>query len=204
MNQFFKGIISVVVLTILFVVSVFYNQKSYHFTKSNDAISTVHPTYVDDSQFIPGYGKSYIGFKEGIAFKESRGKYSIVNSLGYMGKYQFGSNTLASLKIKDTTHFLNSSKIQEKAFLEHVSRNKWLLKDEIEQYSGKTIRGVVITESGILAAAHLAGVGSIKKFLHTNGKIRAKDAYGTKIEYYLRDFADYDLSMIDAKQYPKM
>lgn len=204
MTTFFKGIFSVIFLTLLFVISVFYNKNSKHYTLPVEAVSTVNPTYVDDSQFIPGYGKSFIGFKENLAFKESRGKYSTVNTLGYMGKYQFGTNTLSSLKIKDTTKFLNSSKMQEKVFKAHLSRNKWLLKEEIKQYTGKKIKGIEITESGILAAAHLAGVGSVQKFLNSNGKNRAKDAYGTRIEYYLRDFANYDLSFIEAVANPKI
>ena len=39
-----------------------------------------------------------------------------------------------------------------------VARNKWELRKEIEKYSGRKINGVEITESGILAAAHLAVV----------------------------------------------
>jgi len=45
-----------------------------------------------------------------------------------------------------------------------LSRNKWELKEEIEKFSGKIISGVKITESGILAAAHLGGPGSVKRF----------------------------------------
>lgn len=204
MNKFLKGIIGVLVLTVIFIITVATNKNSNQYVKQPEATSTVHPTYVDDSQFIPGYGKSYIGFKENLAFRESRGKYTSVNTLGYMGKYQFGATTLKSLKIKDTVKFLNSPKIQEKAFRAHLERNKWLLKDEIEQFAGKTIGGVEITESGILAAAHLAGVGNVKKFLHSDGKRRAKDAYGTKIEHYMEEFADYDLSFIEPTRNPKL
>ena len=39
-------------------------------------------------------GNSYVAFKEAIAFKESQGKYSAINTLGYLGKYQFGITTL--------------------------------------------------------------------------------------------------------------
>jgi hypothetical protein len=202
--KYSKAIFGISILTLLIIIAIILNKDPEYYNKRPGDISTVHPTYVDDSYFIPGYGKSFIGFKENLAYKESRGKYTTINTLGYMGKYQFGSNTLASLKIRDTAKFLNSPKIQEKAFRAHLSRNKWLLKSEIEKYSGKKIRGVIITESGILAAAHLAGVGSVKKFLQSNGKLRAKDAYGTRIEHYMRDFADYDLSFIDATPNPKL
>jgi hypothetical protein len=39
-----------------------------------------------------------------------------------------------------------------------LSKNKWELKNEIEKFSGKIVGGVKVTESGILAAAHLGGV----------------------------------------------
>ena len=35
---------------------------------------------------IPLLGDSYLGFKEALAFKESRGDYGVVNQFGYLGK----------------------------------------------------------------------------------------------------------------------
>jgi hypothetical protein len=199
LNIFFKGTFSLVILSIAVVLSI--GNKKQSETSFNHQIATVSQV-IDDSYFIPGYGKSYIGFKENLAFKESQGKYHVINELGYMGKYQFGASTLATLKVKDSAQFMNSPKIQESVFLASLARNKWFLQKEIDLFSGKTINGVEITESGILAAAHLAGVGSVKKFLYSNGKKRAKDAFGTRIEYYMRDFAHYDLSHILAEQNP--
>ena len=43
---------------------------------------------------LPFLGSSYIGFKEALAFKESQGNYFTTNTLGYLGKYQFGIGTL--------------------------------------------------------------------------------------------------------------
>ena len=60
--------------------------------------------------------RSYVGFKEAIAFKESQGKYKVVNALGYLGKYQFGVSTLKLIGIYSPTDFLNNPKLQEKAF----------------------------------------------------------------------------------------
>ena len=39
-------------------------------------------------------GKSYVGFREALGFKESRGDYFTINKYGYMGKYQFSKSTL--------------------------------------------------------------------------------------------------------------
>ena len=50
---------------------------------------------------VPYTGKFFIGYKEAIAFKESQGKYKKINSLGYLGKYQFGSETLKTVGVHD-------------------------------------------------------------------------------------------------------
>ncbi len=151
---------------------------------------------------VPFTGRFFIGFKEALAFKESQGKYHKINSLGYMGKYQFGIETLQTIGITDTVAFMNSPKLQEKAFVALLSKNKWELQDEIEAYSGRIISGVKITESGILAAAHLGGVGSVKRFLKTNGKKKCKDNYGTSVKSYMRDFGGFETSGIVAENNP--
>ncbi len=141
-------------------------------------------------------GKSYLGFKEALGFKESRGDYHIVNPYGYMGKYQFSNATLRMIGFKDTENFLYNTRQQEDAFLAYTSLNKWVLRNDIKRYAGKTIGGVKVTESGILAAAHLAGPGNVKKFLRSNGENRFEDANGTSIRYYLKRFSGYDTSHI--------
>ena len=146
---------------------------------------------------IPFTGNLFIGFKEAIGFRESENKYKKVNSLGYLGKYQFGNETLRSIGIHDTEKFLRSPKLQEKAFVALLSKNKSILKDIIEKYDGKVVDGILITESGILAAAHLGGAGSVKRFFKNNGKKYIKDAYGTSIRSYLKAFGGYDTSFIE-------
>jgi hypothetical protein len=42
---------------------------------------------------IPFTGNLFIGFKEALGYRESENKYKTVNSLGYLGKYQFGNAT---------------------------------------------------------------------------------------------------------------
>ena len=147
---------------------------------------------------IPFTAKFFIGFKEALAFKESQGKYNKINTLGYLGKYQFGIETLKSVGVSNAAAFLRSPKLQEKAFIALLSQNKWLLKNEIKKYSGKMIGGIYVTESGILAAAHLGGVGSVKKFFKSNGKRFLKDGYGTSLRSYMKAFGGYETSAIIA------
>lgn len=133
-----------------------------------------------------------------MAFKESQGKYTVVNTLGYLGKYQFGRTTLQRFKIYNTTAFLKNPELQEKAFVALCKVNKWILRKDIQRSLGKSINGIKVTESGILAAAHLSGAGNVKKFLRSNGAHNFSDAYGSTIQSYLKKFSGYDVSNIEA------
>lgn len=153
---------------------------------------------------IPFVGKSFNGFREAIAFKESQGKYNTVNTLGYLGKYQFGRTTLERFNIYNTNHFLQDPELQEDAFIALCSVNKWILRRDIKRSAGKTINHIKITESGILAAAHLAGAGNVKKYLRSNGTFDFKDAYGSSVQHYLKQFSGYDTSIIEASKNPAL
>lgn len=139
--------------------------------------------------------KNHSAFLDAIGFRESSGNYKAVNRFGYLGKYQFGRATLNAIGFKNVSNreFLANPSIQEKAMLTLLKRNKHTLRREIKKYVGKTIHGVYITESGILAAAHLGGAGNVKKFFR-NGKNFA-DGNGTKITSYMKRFANYNLNV---------
>ena len=153
---------------------------------------------------IPFITRDFVGFKEFLGFYESGSDYKKINSLGYLGKYQFGSSTLKVLRIKELDNFINIPDLQEKAFLMNVMRNKWILRREIERFRGKKINNILITESGIIAAAHLSGPGNVKKFLRNNcnNNLDFKDINGTKISDYIRIFRNYDISKILAIRQP--
>ena len=158
----------------------------------------------ETEEFSLFLGKSFIGFKEAVGFKESQGRYSVVNTFGYMGKYQFGRGTLKLIGVYNTGTFINNPNIQEKAFEANLSRNKWVLRRDIKRFEGKIIGGVRVTESGILAAAHLGGPGSVKKFLRSYGKTVFSDAYGSSVRYYMKKFAGFDTSSIEENKKAKV
>lgn len=163
---------------------------------SEDLAMVTQDHTVKNNLFTPHLGKSFEGFKEALAFKESRGDYFTVNTLGYLGKYQFGAETLKVIGIYNPNQFLYNPELQEKAFVANAERNKWVLRKDIKRFDGQLIGGVKVTESGILAAAHLAGPGSVKKFLRSYGVQNLSDAYGSSVRYYMKKFSGYDTSMI--------
>ena len=162
----------------------------------NDDDNLITANTTEDFEFSPYLGKSFVGFKEALAFKESGGNYFSVNTYGYLGKYQFGTETLKMIGIKNANKFLNSPRLQEKAFIANTARNKWILRRDIKNFVGKRINGIIVTESGILAAAHLAGPGSVKNYLRSYGLDNFADGYGTTVHYYMKHFSGYDTSFI--------
>jgi len=182
---------------------------SYYSTNGLDLYFDVPFEYDYDEvlpeiHYYPVLGKSFMGFKDALGFKESQNNYFVVNDFGYMGKYQFGKSTLKQIGIRNHDEFLNNPELQESAVNVYLARNKWVLRNDIQRYSGKYIGGVHITESGILAAAHLAGPGNVKRFLRSGGADEFSDGFGTSVKHYLRKFSGYDTSHIVPKKDAKV
>lgn len=173
-----------------------------------DTLPVLYPSY-NHSLYTepvrpPFLGTSVIGFREALAFKESRGNYFVTNTLGYLGKYQFGINTLRLMGVYNPANFLKNPELQERVFEINLARNKWILRRDIPRFVGKKINGIEVTESGILAAAHLAGAGNVKRYLRSNGTRDVADAFGTTITHYLKRFRGYDTSSIPPRKNPKV
>ena len=137
--------------------------------------------------------KNHNQFLEDLGMRESSGNYKAVNQYGYLGKYQFGRKTLNALGFENVSNreFLVNASIQEEAMYALLSHNKRILRRQIEKYHGQTINGIFITESGILAAAHLAGPGNVKKFFRKGYEFH--DGNGTKMTSYMIKFSNYKL-----------
>ena len=181
-----------------------YTANVSDFEENLDHTAYLDPTHLDAVHFSPLLGKSFVGFKEALAFKESQGNYFSVNSYGYLGKYQFGKETLKLIGVYNPANFLKNPELQEKAFLANAERNKWILRREIANFVGKKINGVVVTESGILAAAHLSGPGNVKNYLRSYGEQNFADGYGTTISYYMKKFSGYDTSFVKPNKKAKV
>ena len=161
-------------------------------------------------------------FLDAVAKRESGGDHTVLNRSGYVGKYQFGEATLIDLGyyISDKSDYTNnwrgewtgkdginsladfrkSPSAQDKAgaawFKTLCSRAN---KMGLRKYIGRTIKGIEITESGILGGMHLVGAGTKKKpagvsiFLMSDGKSDPADGMGTRASDYVRLFGGYNL-----------
>ncbi len=155
---------------------------------------------------IPYTVRDFVGFKNFLGFFESGSDYDKINRFGYIGKYQFGKGTLKMYGVTNLMNYKNNPELQEKIFLMNVMRNKWILRREISWYSNRYLGGVYVSESGIIAAAHLSGPGNVKKYLrsHCDASLNKKDANGTSISDYMRIFKDYDIKGIPYERKPKL
>jgi len=181
--------------TILLGCILLYGFTNFFNTKSVEPVETEPKGVVEFKIKTPTFEINETDlFLDAIGHYESSNRYKITNRFGYMGKYQFGKATLRGLGYEvSRKEFLNSPEIQEQAMLDLLSHNKKILQTYIDYWDGKKINGKVITESGILAAAHLGGPGNVKKFFR-DGKV-FKDGNGTKITRYLTLFSGYNLNL---------
>lgn len=161
-------------------------------------------------QKLLGKKKGFKEFAEDLGKRESGGDYTIVNSLGFMGKYQFGMARLSDLGYTErkagTTgfdnnafawktgysqeHFLNTPEFQDRVFREHVKNLVSSIKRSYSSSFGQKVYGITFTLSGAVAGAHLGGLGGVSKFLELS---IAKDAYGTSVADYIEQFGGYNI-----------
>lgn len=136
--------------------------------------------------------KGHSAFLGELGHYESSNDYQKVNRLGYMGRYQFGKKTLRAIGIKASRQeFLSSPSLQEHAMEKLLEANYKSLKRYINKYEGQILHGVLVTESGVLAAAHLGGAGNVSKWFRKG--LVFKDANGTSITRYMKTFSDFSL-----------
>lgn len=159
--------------------------------------------------------KTYDDFLNDLGNRESSGNYGAENTIGFIGKYQWGEGMLQDLgyyKADETgwrkndwigewtgkdgiyskEDFLNNPSVQEKAIKEEMDLlNKRINNAGFDDYIGRNINDVKITRSGLLAGAHLKGTekGGLRTFLHN--KTDNSDKYGTKISEYINKFKGY-------------
>lgn len=129
-----------------------------------------------------------------MAWRESQNNPRIINKFGMLGKYQFSPITIRGLGFRVTPkQFLKNEELQDSVMVAYLRLNDRELKPLIKKYDGKVIKGVKITRSGILAAAHLGGSYSVVQFFSSSDMEGKKDANGTSVREYMKTFSKYNL-----------
>tara|TARA_S200002703_G_scaffold81131_1_gene70012 strand:- start:43 stop:630 length:588 start_codon:yes stop_codon:yes gene_type:complete len=168
------------------------NQKDFGMADTKDGGLGLLKTIADMFGF--GRADENADFKEDMAMSESSNKSDIINTDGFMGKYQFGEDRLADFK-NDTgidfnkTDFLNDESLQDQVFDWHVNDiSSYIDSNNLNSFIGKTINGIEITKQGLIAGAHLGGKYGMRQFLETGGEYNPPDKNGTKISDYITKF----------------
>jgi hypothetical protein len=136
-----------------------------------------------------------------IGTRESGNRYDTINTIGFVGRYQFGTLALKDLgyikssasnrnsAMKDDSNwtgkdgitslvaFLVSKEVQEKAMVDYTNLNYRYL----TRIGGIRDGDDLSTIAGMLAGAHLLGAGGMNKWRAGNG---GRDAYGTTGDEY--------------------
>lgn len=184
--------------------------------KTTQPVETKMPK--DSIAFLQALGNQESGAEEK--------PYFCMNKYGYVGRYQMGEQAMAEMGIykkrknkrfnkvvynndwsgtfvknkygiKNLWDFRTSPEKQELLQMDYKKNDwKYIKSLGLDKYVGKKINGVKITESGLLAGAHLVGVGGVRKYLKSNGKNDVKDRNGTPVSTYIKKFAGYEVSKI--------
>lgn len=130
---------------------------------------------------------------ESLFGTESGGNFGADNGEGYTGRSQMGQARLddwaraTGAPRVTIDQYRDDDRLQEDVERWHFEDiNRFIDENNLDSYEGKTIGGVKMTRSGMIAMAHLGGNGGMKKFLETNGQYDPDDSNGTNLSDYAR------------------
>jgi hypothetical protein len=165
---------------------------------------------------------TYEEFLKAIAARESRAQYDKVSKTGYLGAYQMGEQALIEAgyykrdgtpsndwkgewtgkdNIKSKEDFLKSKDVQDAAVKELMKVQwRYITAYKLDNYMSQTVGGVEITASGLLAGAHLVGIGALKSFFDSKGVTIPKDGNGVLVTDYVKEFGGYETPFSSVKR----
>jgi len=186
-------------------------------TEQRDVVTSYVPSNLagDAKTKVEDMGKTgfdFVKYREAIAARESRGRYTIENRYGYLGRYQFGVPALvdfgymtaaAGKKYNEDPKFYRSNLqaitnvdsywtnppgSKEKFLNDPAIQDECFVKFTYRNFSLLKSKGVITDRStagdiaGALAASHLGGVGGTVAYVRT-GEAR-QDQFGTSVASY--------------------
>ena len=136
-------------------------------------------------------------FLDKLKQSESNGRYDIVNQYHFMGAYQINRVALKEIGMSGVPDsiFLNTPSLQEVAVRALLKKNKEYILPYIRKYVGDTICDIVITESGLIAAAYGTGAGSVMKFLDSCGEEDPADGNGILTSFLIKKYSGFKFNL---------
>jgi hypothetical protein len=161
----------------------------------------------------------YEDFLDKIAMKESSNNYQAVSGSGtFLGRYQMGPGALIDAKFKK----LKTGEWDEKtgvdsdeSFLENPIKQEEAIRSyhrvvwgyvinskenegvpDLRDYLGTSMNDVEITESGLLAAAHLVGHRALRRAILAGDLNSEADGNGTTAREYMENYGGFNIDEI--------
>lgn len=165
-------------------------------------------------------GTSYTDFLHALAQRESSLRADAVNAATrYVGLYQLGEMSLQDVGlysgdsnpgndysgawsgkygVRSLDDFLDDPNAQTRAVTDYHNLvwNRYLTDNGhggAADYVGQTVSGIEVTQSGLIAAAHLVGHAEVTQWLASGGTTDPQDQNATRMTEYLQRFAGYSL-----------
>ena len=145
------------------------------YTASNSGGECVSPAYIDS-----------------ISGTESGGRYNCTNNIGANGRYQFMPATRQdlctrvdpSLPCVSQGAFANCPALQD-AYFQAFNKDNYNALENCGAFNkvGSTINGAQVSESCLMAAAHLGGAGGACKWANSNGAYDPDDGATSLTDY---------------------
>jgi hypothetical protein len=170
----------------------------------------------EPEQVVLASSGSYDAFFGALRHRESSGNYRAVNTLNFIGAYQFGEAALIDLGyvrrdrdvydnnfsggftgkngIRSVADFLANPAVQDDAAREWMQIMwRYIEADGLDRYAWRQVGGVTLSPSGMLAATHLLGPGALRQFVNSNGRADIRDPYGMPLRNYIVDLGGYSI-----------
>ena len=184
------------------------------FRQGRDALVSVLVFLLAGAALAEG---TYLQFLQALANAESSNQPGIVNEYGYVGLFQMGELALQDAGYyrgdgtrdtndwtggwtgRDGINSLADFQASPQAQVNAVTRYHQVIENYISanglrKYIGTTINGVVLTESGLVAGAHLVGMGNLGAWLRSGGRVVPMDGNKVPVTSYASRFAGYGVS----------
>lgn len=160
----------------------------------------------------------YADFLKAIAQRESSLNPGASNSLGFKGLFQMGTLAMTDAGyyrsngtganswrgtftgkngVTSLNAFMSNPDLQVKAITDYYAKVQGYINYfGLSQYIGRTVNGTPITLSGLIAGAHLVGIGELKRYLNSGGTYVPTDSNQVPVTQYIAQFGGFAISSV--------
>ena len=130
-------------------------------------------------------------FMQKMAMSESSGRsdaeITLEDGRTFTGLYQFGDARLSDYRKATGAKFTTAEFKEDEALQQKVA--DWHFADIEDAIDALGSEAEGYDRDGLMAAAHIGGIGGMKKYVRTKGKYNPSDALGTSLSDYYAKFS---------------